>query len=110
MKKREKYLPNTKMFEHRPSDLLNTHLDRDGDGNSSSAYNVQNRQVIISEIKQALQGCELNNIAHDYDQLQGLCELSIKETESLEKKSHFADLALCFVDNLKHHLSLLDQV
>jgi hypothetical protein len=40
MKKREKYLPNTKMFEHRPIDLLNTHLDRDGDGNSSSEYSI----------------------------------------------------------------------
>jgi hypothetical protein len=99
------------MIEHRPSDLLNTHFqkhDSDGDGNSSSTYSIQNRQGIVTEIKQALASCEFQNIANDFDKLQGLCELSIKENESMEKKTYFADLALCYVDTLKQHVQLLE--
>ena len=97
------------MIEHRPSDLLNMQRhDSDGDGNSSSSYSIQNRQGLIAEIKHALASCEFQNIANDFDKLQGLCELSIKENDSVEKKTYFADLALCYVDTLKQHVQLLD--
>ena len=102
------------MIEQLPSDLLSTHLhgrSNDDDGNSSSIYDLQNRQIIINEIKQALSGKDKGstNIQNDFDKLSGLCELSIKEEDSLIKKSHLADLALCYIDHLKTNLKMLDE-
>ena len=66
------------MIEHRPSDMLTSHLNAQG---SHDAYDIQQRQQTLKGIRESLQrNCTLDHVSTDFDQLSTLCEHSIQDT------------------------------
>ena len=64
------------------------------------------RSETIKQIQEALNhSCPaLEHIQTNFEQLQELCEHSVKENSNLQLKSHLADLSLTYLDYLKQKL------